>query len=272
VTDDASARLAAVLAGFDRLAVAVSGGVDSMTLAWLAHRQLGPAAVTVFHAVSPAVPPAATARVRSYAARACWNVNVIDAGELADPRYLANPVDRCFFCKADLYGAVRTRTADPIASGANLDDLGDYRPGLKAAADHGVRHPLVEAGVDKAAVRALAAAEGLHDLAELPASPCLSSRVETGIRITPAALALVEAAESLLRAAFPGARTLRARLRRDRVELQLDPATLDALPGPARADLAGRVGVLAAERGLTLPVTLAAYARGSAFLHDRRAP
>jgi pyridinium-3,5-biscarboxylic acid mononucleotide sulfurtransferase len=269
----ARARLDAVLAGFDRLAVAVSGGVDSMTLAWVAHRRLGPSALTVFHAVSPAVPSAATARVLKYAREACWSVNVIDAGELADERYLANPVDRCFFCKADLYGAVRRRTADPIASGANLDDLGDYRPGLRAADEHGVRHPLVEAGIDKAAVRALAAAEDLHDLADLPASPCLSSRIETGIRITPAALALVEAAEGLLRDAFPGAATLRARLRRHGIELQLDPATLEGLSGPARADLAARVGVLAAERGMGgAGVTIAAYARGSAFLHGRRAP
>lgn len=264
---DVRGRLDAVLAGFDRLAVAVSGGVDSMTLAWLAYRRLGDT-LTAYHAVSSAVPGAATARVRAYAERAGWRLEVVDAGEMADPRYLANPVDRCFFCKTDLYGAIRRHTDAPLASGANLDDLDDYRPGLRAAGLHGVRHPLVEAGIGKAAVRALAAEEGLHDLAELPAAPCLSSRVETGIAITPQALALVEAAETLLRAALPAADAVRARVRRDRVEVQLDAPALASLAEPARADLRAKVALLAADLGLRLPVTLAPYARGSAFIHS----
>lgn len=251
-----------ILAGFERLAVAVSGGVDSMTLAWIAHRQLGPA-LTVFHAVSPAVPAAATARVRAHAERAGWQLRVVDAGEMADPRYLANPVDRCFFCKQDLYGTIRRHTDDPIASGANLDDLGDYRPGLKAAEWHGVRHPLVEAGIGKAGVRALAASLGLHDLADLPASPCLSSRVETGIAIDPRMLALVERAEALVRAELPSAATVRVRVRRDRLEVQLDAAVLAGLDDAARASLSSSItGLASADR----PVSFAAYARGSAFL------
>jgi uncharacterized protein len=264
------ARLDGILGGFDRLAIAVSGGVDSMTLAWLAYRRLG-GAFTAFHAVSPAVPGAATARVRAYAGRAGWRLEVVDAGEMADPRYLANPVDRCFFCKTDLYGAIRRHTDAPLASGANLDDLDDYRPGLRAAALHGVRHPLVEAGIGKAAVRALAAEEGLRDLAELPAAPCLSSRVETGIAITPEALALVEAAEALLRAALPGADAIRARVRRDRLEVQLDAPTLATLDETTRAELQDRVAALAAGLALPLPVTLAPYARGSAFVHPATA-
>ncbi len=259
------AAILRVLAGFERLAVAVSGGVDSMTLAWLAQRQLGPR-LTVFHAVSPAVPTAATARVRAHAERAGWRLRVIDAGEMADPRYLANPVDRCFFCKLDLYGTIRRHTEDPIASGANLDDLGDYRPGLKAAARHGVRHPLVEAGIDKAGVRALAAGLGLDDLVELPSSPCLSSRVETGIAIDPRTLAVVEQAEALLRAWLPRASAVRVRVRRDRLEVQLDAAALEGLDEGTRAELSAGIAELAAAHAVRRPVSFAAYARGSAFL------
>ena len=108
---------------------------------------------------------------------------MIDAGELGDERYRANPVDRCYYCKTNLYARIREATADPIASGTNRDDLADYRPGLRAAAERGVVHPYVDAGIDKAAIYALAARLGLDDLERLPAQPCLASRVETGIAI-----------------------------------------------------------------------------------------
>ena len=112
----------------------------------------------------------------------------IDAGEFADPRYRANPVNRCYFCKHNLYGTIATRFEGTILSGTNTDDLGDFRPGLKAADEHRVRHPFVEAGLAKSDVRALARELRLDDLAELPAAPCLSSRVETGIAVEPVAL------------------------------------------------------------------------------------
>jgi uncharacterized protein len=158
--------LSTVLGGYPRLAIAVSGGVDSMTLAHAAHRRLP--AVTMVHAVSPAVPAHATARVRAHAERAGWRLIVTGAGEFDDPRYRENAVDRCYFCKTNLYARIAAVTDGPIASGANLDDLSDYRPGLTAAAEHGVVHPYILAGMDKAAVRALARDSGLDDLAELP--------------------------------------------------------------------------------------------------------
>lgn len=266
---DPSSRLGALLASFDRLAIAVSGGVDSTTLGVLAHRLLGSRALLV-HAVSPAVPAAATERLRALAEQEGLALRLLDARELADPRYRANPVDRCYFCKTNLYAAIRAIWDGPIASGTNRDDLGDFRPGLRAAAEAGVRHPYVEAGFDKAAVRALARSLGLAAVAELPASPCLASRLETGIPVSPERLALVATVERLLEQRF-GPGDQRCRLRADRVELELPEARLAALDETSRAELAAEVAALLAEQGLALPVRLAAYRRGSAFLRPARA-
>ena len=101
------------------------------------------------HALSPAVPVAATARVREMSEREGWDLREMGAGEFADPDYRANPYNRCYFCKSNLYRSIRTITDRRIASGANLDDLSDYRPGLQAAAERGVVHPFVEAAIDK---------------------------------------------------------------------------------------------------------------------------
>jgi uncharacterized protein len=150
------AALDRTLDGIGPVAVAVSGGVDSLTLARAAARRLG-AGATMFHAVSPAVPPEATARTRALAERYGWRLEVIDAGEFDDPDYLRNPVNRCFHCKWNLYDSIARHTAATIVSGTNTDDLGDFRPGLEAASRRGVRHPYVESGIDKALVRAIAA-------------------------------------------------------------------------------------------------------------------
>ena len=254
-------RLPAVLAGLPGPAVAVSGGVDSLTLAAAAHDVLG-ARTRVVHAVSPAVPPEATMRVRVLAARRGWRLDVVDAGEFADPRYLANPANRCFFCKTNLYATLRRIAGPdgPVASGTNLDDLDDWRPGLQAAAEHGVVHPFVEAGLAKADVRRLARDLGLGTIADLPAQPCLSSRIETGIPVTAADLALVHAVETEVAAAL-APQAVRARLFRRGLVVQLDA---DAL---ARADdrLARRVAAVAARHGRPGTPAFEAYARGSAF-------
>lgn len=259
-------RLDAVLAGLAPLAVAVSGGVDSLTLAAAAHRLLGDA-VSMHHASSPAVPAEATARTRALAAARGWTLDVFDAGEFADPAYRANPANRCFFCKINLYAAIAERTERPIAAGTNRDDLADWRPGLEAARTHGVRHPLVEAGIDKQAVRALAAELGLGEIAELPASPCLSSRVETGIRIEPAVLSAIHAAERLL---ADGLRphTVRCRVRAAGVVLELDEATLARLDAADGAPWQARVATLMAAAGVAGPVWFAPYRAGSAFLRE----
>ena len=112
----------------------------------------------MYHATGPAVPMAARQRVEAHAAAHGWPLVVLDAGEQADERYRANPVDRCFYCKSNLYSRIAQTTGDTIASGTNRDDLGDYRPGLRAAAEHDVVHPYVEAGIGKDDVYALARA------------------------------------------------------------------------------------------------------------------
>jgi pyridinium-3,5-biscarboxylic acid mononucleotide sulfurtransferase len=258
-----AAELDAVLERIGALTVAVSGGVDSMTLAVAAQRRLGARAGMV-HAVSPAVPPEASARVRTYAARQGWRLEVIDAGEFADPDYLRNPANRCFFCKTNLYGTIAARASATIVSGTNLDDLGDWRPGLKAAERHGVRHPYVEAGIDKAGVRARARELGLDDIAELPAAPCLSSRLETGIPVTAARLRLVHAVERLIGGAL-APQTVRCRVLHDGIAIQLDPSSLERITGGAHPALEAAVADLLAEHGHHPTVRYEAYRMGSAF-------
>ena len=256
-------RLAAALAPMGELAVAVSGGVDSLTLATFAHRRV--AGVTMFHASSPAVPPEATHRTRALAEREGWLLTVIDAGEFGREDYRSNPVNRCFHCKTSLYGAIRPATSAQIVSGTNLDDLGEYRPGLEAARDHSVRHPFVEAAIDKAGVRALARVLGLGDVADLPSAPCLSSRIETGIGIDPAMLGCVHAAERLIAAAL-SPRTVRCRVRAGGAVIELDGETLGRLPDADQSALAEQVAALFAAGGFDVPVAFAPYRTGSAFL------
>ena len=252
------------LRGIGRVAVAVSGGVDSMTLAVVAHRTPGVSA-TMHHAVSPAVPASATGRVERYAGREGWRLERVDAGEFTDPRYVANPVNRCYFCKTNLYSAIAAPAGAVVVSGANTDDLGDFRPGLAAAAEHAIRHPYVECGIDKPAVRAIAARLGLDDLAELPAAPCLSSRIETGIAIDPHVLKAIDACERLVRDATMAA-TVRCRVRRDAVVVELDGDALAALEAPRRTALAGEVGGCMGAAGVSRAVRFERYRMGSAFL------
>ncbi|MBS7700991.1 MULTISPECIES: ATP-binding protein [unclassified Chelatococcus] len=253
-------RLRVVLAKLQPLAIAVSGGVDSMTLAYVAHRW-HPRTARMVHAVSPAVPAAATARVKAHAARHGWALDVVGAGEFDDPDYLSNPVNRCYFCKTHLYDRIRALSGESvIASGANLDDLDDYRPGLIAAKERSVIHPYIEAALDKAAVRALAAVHGLDDLAELPAQPCLSSRIETGLTVRAEDLAFVEAVEARLAAAV-GAGAGRAAPLRCRVTHQGIVIESDG----DRAAVAAIARDMCREAGRQF-AGIRSYRRGSAFL------
>ena len=208
----ALARLERVLVDVPRRIVACSGGVDSMLLATVAHRA-APTTTTVAHTVTPAVPGDGTARVAAAAEREGWDLEIVHSTEFDDERYLSNPTDRCYFCKSNLYDAVAALGVDGpvVLSGANLDDLGEYRPGLVAAAEREVRHPFVEASITKAEIRSAARSLGLPE-ADLPASPCLASRLYTGTRVTASRLRAVEAGESLVRSAT-GIDVVRCRIR-----------------------------------------------------------
>lgn len=260
-------RLLEILKRFDEVAVAVSGGVDSMLLAYYANIVLGDKA-TMFHAISAAVPPEATARVQSHTETYHWTLEIIDANEFADDNYTSNPVNRCFFCKTNLYDTVAKHTSMQIVSGANLDDLGDYRPGLKAADDYRVRHPLVEAKIDKLTVRALARLEGLDNLAELPAAPCLSSRITTGIPVTVERVKLVYEVEKLLKNELGLLKVIRCRLQTTGVEIQLDEATLSGLGNQQKKDLDVDIKSLCRAHGHVPKVHFSVYKMGSAFLKD----
>ncbi len=204
-------RLIAVLDGQSELAIAVSGGLDSMVLAHVAHTH-SRTTMTAAHALSPAVPTHATKRVQAHAERHGWNLLLVEANELDDPNYRSNPVDRCFYCKSRLFQRIQTLTGQRIASGTNIDDLSDYRPGLEAAARHDVQHPYVEARIDKADIYEIARQFGLHDLASLPAQPCLASRIETGIHVDAGALHFIEEAETALSDLLPEAGAIRCRI------------------------------------------------------------
>jgi uncharacterized protein len=258
-------RLLDVLKQYDALAIAVSGGIDSMTLAFIAHRFLDTSPMMV-HAVSPAVPVDATLRIRDYAAREGWRLSLVDAGEFADPSYRANPVDRCYFCKSNLYDRIGGLSFGVIASGTNLDDLGDFRPGLKAAQERRVVHPFVEARIGKADIRRLARWHALTDIAELPAQPCLASRVETGIRIEANDLAFIDSVERRIREQVCAPANVRCRLTRLGVVLEIG--------GESGCD-PDHVAELAAsfckEAGRTF-AGVRPYRQGSAFLRTSGQP
>jgi len=263
---DTMELLASVLRGWRRVAVAVSGGVDSMTLAAVAH-QLGDVEVEMFHAVSPAVPSSATARVRRHAEEQRWRLHIIGAGEFSDPDYLTNPVNRCFYCKTHLYGAIVARTDAVVVSGTNTDDLSDYRPGLSAAGNHGVQHPFVAAGLNKSGVRAIARVLGLTDVAELPAAPCLASRIETGIPIMPRTLGMVDEIETAIRAAL-NPEAVRCRVQTDKLVIELDESALGRISDTERTEVAAQAAAVWTSGGRdTIPIEFAHYRRGASFRH-----
>jgi pyridinium-3,5-biscarboxylic acid mononucleotide sulfurtransferase len=264
--------LEAVLKGTGALAVAVSGGVDSMTLAFVAHRVNNEC--QMYHALSPAVPVQATDRVKHYAELEGWNLNLIDAGEIHDPDYISNPVNRCYYCKTNLYDTVCESTGLVVASGTNLDDLGDYRPGLIAAQEHKVHHPYVEAAIAKADIRNIAKSLDLIDLQDLPAAPCLSSRVLTGIAIDENLLPVINEAEEALWESlllFLPLKGVRCRIRHNEVAIEIetnemvDPTAEYARE--ARSIVSATFEKYGYKRYLQT-ISVEPYQRGSAFLHD----
>ena len=223
-----------------RVAVAFSGGVDSAVVAQAAYLACGESAFAIT-AVSPSLASGELENARVIARQIGIRHEVINTQEFAQPGYVANAGNRCYFCKTELYSQIEQIAErfpfDVLVNGANADDVGDHRPGMIAASEHQVRSPLLEAGLTKAEVRDLAREWGLP-VWDKPASPCLSSRIAYGVEVTPERVARVDAAEVWLRDQL-GIRELRVRLEANdlaRIELPMD-----ALPQLASDTLRERV-------------------------------
>jgi uncharacterized protein len=198
---DKEEALRHLIAGFDSAIVAFSGGVDSAYLAWVTHDVLGSRALAVT-ADSPSYPEHHRALALDVARRFALPHEIIHTDELARPEYRANPVNRCYYCKHELYthltNLARARGVQVILDGNNADDRGDVRPGRQAAREFGVRSPLDEVGLTKHEIRELSYAAGLPTWNE-PASACLSSRIPYHSEVTNEKLRTIEKAESILR-------------------------------------------------------------------------
>jgi pyridinium-3,5-biscarboxylic acid mononucleotide sulfurtransferase len=237
-TDDLESkgeRLQANLRRLGRTLVAYSGGVDSAYLAWAAHQVLGDKMLTII-ADSPSLARTQLSDAVAFAQEQSIPLEVVATSELDRPEYVRNDSERCFFCKDELFTLMedlrQARGFDAIAYGVNLNDQGDFRPGQRAAANHRVVAPLLEVGLSKDEIRALAREAGLR-VWDKPASACLSSRIEYGRPVTREALATVERGEDALRAL--GFRQLRVRHHGEIVRIEIAREELPRALDPAMA-------------------------------------
>jgi len=244
VVPDVPTKLVQLRRWFEPLSgvvVAYSGGTDSTLVAAAAALALGERALAIT-AVSPSLPPGELAEARRVARLIGVRHRAVRTRETEDQAYLANGLDRCYHCKSELYGVLDRVAEDAgtsvVVSGANVDDLGDYRPGLRAAKEHGIRHPLVDVGFTKAEVREAARDLGIPTW-DKPASACLSSRIAFGVRISVEELSKVGRAERLLKDL--GFAQCRVRVHGDvaRVEVVLTDLPRLAQPGIRAQVVAG---------------------------------
>ncbi len=234
-TDEKLQALKDRIRAHPRVIVAFSGGVDSTLVLQVALDCLGPENVLAVTADSPSVPRHELTEAKALAEELGATHRVIETHELDDPRYAANPQDRCYYCRLDLHARLRAlaeaEAYDAILCGANADDLGDFRPGLQAAAEYGIESPCADAGVTKADIRRLSRQFGLptHDK---PANPCLSTRIAYGIPITCEVLSRIERAEEFLRGY--GLREFRVRHHGDLARIELPPGRIAEFLEPQR--------------------------------------
>jgi pyridinium-3,5-biscarboxylic acid mononucleotide sulfurtransferase len=228
VESESLSRLREVIRGYPSAITAFSAGVDSTLVAVVAQQELGERALAAT-AVSASLAPSELDDAVQLANRLGLAHRLVQTGEVEDERYASNPVDRCYFCKTHLYTELEQLAAETglryILNGLNVDDLGDWRPGARAAAereDH-VRSPLHAAGLGKQEIRAAARELGLPNW-DKPALACLSSRLPYGQRVTPEKLARIGQAEQRLRAM--GFRQLRVRHFADRARVEIAPDEL----------------------------------------------
>lgn len=216
-------RLHEIIRAWPSALVAYSGGVDSAFLLWTTHQILG-SKVTGILGDSPSLPRSEHSAALAFARKHGLPIEVLKTLELDDPSYAANPPNRCYFCRSELFQRMeelaQLRGVAILAYGENFDDSREVRPGRAAAGEFSVAAPLREAGLTKADVRALAKEAGL-EVAEKPAAPCLSSRLAPGLAVTPSRLASIEKAEEAVRR--HGFRIVRVRHLGEKALVQVSP-------------------------------------------------
>ena len=229
-----------ILARLDSVIVALSGGADSAYLAWAAHRALGPRALSVT-AVSPSFAEHDRAIVAQFIAQTNLRHEFVDTHEMENPAYRANASDRCFFCKNELFSVLDTLAKKQffaaVAYGVNADDTLDFRPGHRAATEHHVVAPLLDARLHKSEIRELSQRAGLSTW-DRPASACLASRLPYGTEVTPERLALVARGEEALRRL--GFLQFRVRLHDRLARVEIAPDEMPRALAPEMAALIAR--------------------------------
>lgn len=258
-------RIKRQLGALPSLVVAYSGGVDSAYLAYAAHRALGERMLAVT-ALSASYSSRDRQEAEACVARLQFRHEFIETDELSNPAYRANNPDRCYFCKDELFDKLdelaATRRFAAIAYGVNVDDQGDWRPGQRAAREHRVLTPLLDAGMTKADIRELARRADLT-VWNRPASACLSSRIAYGIEVTPERLAVVEKGEEALREL--GFRQFRVRYHEKLVRLEIAP---EELPRALTPEMARKFVEIFKALGFTfVTLDLEGYRSGSLNTH-----
>lgn len=249
------------LANCKSLLVALSGGADSAYLAWAAHRALGPRALGVT-ALSPSYSAYDRERVEEFVHALQLPHEFVETLEMENPAYQANQPDRCFYCKDELFSVLdriaRERNFAAVAYGVNADDTLDFRPGHRAATQHQVLAPLLDAGLTKADIRLLSKRAGLLTW-DRPASACLASRIPYGTEVTPERLSLVERSEAALREL--GFRQFRVRLHDRLARVEIAP---EELPRALTPEMTARIAQQLKAAGFTyVTLDLEGYRQGS---------
>jgi uncharacterized protein len=259
--EDKELLLLKQLAEFPSVVVALSGGADSAYLAWAAHRAMGEHALSVT-ALSPSYSAHDCAVVEEFVRHLGVRHEFIETHEMENPKYRANAADRCYFCKDELFNVLdviaQERNFAAVAYGVNADDTLDFRPGHRAASEHRVLAPLLDAGLHKAEIRQLSQRAGLPTW-DRPASACLASRLPYGTEVTPERLALVERGEAAMREL--GFRQFRVRLHEKLARIEIAP---EEMPRAMSPQMASSISARLKAAGFTyVALDLEGYRQGS---------